>query len=429
MSWLNNILSFFKELKQEQVELENIDLNQLGSWLKKQEEEIIIKNSLKEVIDNYVRILKAKRWEFECQLDQWEELFPPEKKLNYKEIIIETRNLLNLIVFIESDLVLCTLNLNTILDERTDKVMRMVEDSTFSNDYSYMLTEKEKNSPNTNINPILQELLNLDGLRSEFEKKIVRSGIRVLEKLNSKNQSIINCNEKINQLNKEIRSKRERLDNNAIKKKEKENFIDELKNNSDYKNLINNNEAHKKTELELDKKNEEIIIYFSKLQQILKNYQQFNVTGNYVNEYLVDSLKAFLNDEGLSIIHALDHLRAIIISGKLDLDPQLIKSSLILLEKEKVNNLRQLQLHIINLNKKLNESNQEHENKDFLEKLEDANYRLQHFRDQEKQLNNQINNLEEDFNETIEIRSREKKMFQNIVKIGLNKEILIKLPS
>jgi len=193
--------------------------------------------------------------------------------------------------------------------------------------------------------------------------------------------------------------------------------------------LINNNEAHKKTELELDKKNEEIIIYFSKLQQILKNYQQFNVTGNYVNEYLVDSLKAFLNDEGLSIIHALDHLRAIIISGKLDLDPQLIKSSLILLEKEKVNNLRQLQLHIINLNKKLNESNQEHENKDFLEKLEDANYRLQHFRDQEKQLNNQINNLEEDFNETIEIRSREKKMFQNIVKIGLNKEILIKLPS
>jgi len=169
MSWLNNILSFFKELKQEQVELENIDLNQLGSWLKKQEEEIIIKNSLKEVIDNYVRILKAKRWEFECQLDQWEELFPPEKKLNYKEIIIETRNLLNLIVFIESDLVLCTLNLNTILDERTDKVMRMVEDSTFSNDYYYMLTEKEKNSPNTNINPILQELLNLDGLRSEFE--------------------------------------------------------------------------------------------------------------------------------------------------------------------------------------------------------------------------------------------------------------------
>ena len=98
-------------------------------------------------------------------------------------------------------------------------------------------------------------------------------------------------------------------------------------------------------------------------------------------------------------------------------------------QKEKVNNLRQLQLHIINLNKKLNESNHEHENKDFLEKLEDANYRLQHFRDQEKQLNNQINNLEEDFNETIEIRSREKKMFQNIVKIGLNKEILIKLPS
>ncbi len=86
--------------------------------MKKEEEEIILKNNLQEVILDYVRNLKAKRWELECKLDKWEENFSSQKLLEYKETIIETRRVLDLIVFKEEDLVLNTLNLSSLLNER-----------------------------------------------------------------------------------------------------------------------------------------------------------------------------------------------------------------------------------------------------------------------------------------------------------------------
>jgi hypothetical protein len=179
------------------------------------------------------------------------------------------------------------------------------------------------------------------------------------------------------------------------------------------------------SEKELDEKNDEVIIYFSKLQPILQNYQQFDKDNVCVEGYLTDSLNSFLKDEGLSIIHVLNHLRAIINTHKLDLSQELIHLSLTLLERNKVDRLRQLQLQIINLNKKLTDFNLENENKVFFDKLDDAYYRLQHFQEQEEQLNNQITDLEDNLGETSELRLREKNLFQNLVRIGLNKELVI----
>ncbi len=427
MSWLNDILSLFKEIKQDSVEIEKIDLIYLDDWLVSQQQQIISKNDLQDVISNYVRVLKSKRWELECKLDQWEELFPPEKKLNYKEILIETRNVLGLIVFVEGDLVLSTLNLNSLLDEKINKLMKTIEDNPFVDDYSYLLSEEEKKSPNVTINPILQELLNLDGFRSEFEKRIVKSGMRVLEKLNLKSNSIKSCNDKISQINRDIRSKQERLENNSIKKEEKENFVDELKNNPSYANLISSNENHKNYLDELEKKKEEVIVYFSKLKPVLQKYQQFDTNNSVVSNYLNDSLSSFLNDESLFIIHVLNHLRAMLLSNKIELDSEIINLVNPFLEKNKVENLRQLQLQIINLDSKAEELEKSQENKEFLDKFEDAKYRLQHFKEQEEKLNEQIFLLEENLSETVDLRGREIKMLQDLARIGLNKDLVINL--
>ena len=327
----------------------------------------------------------------------------------------------------EGDLVLSTLNLNSLLDEKINKLMKTIEDNPFVDDYSYLLSEEEKKSPNVTINPILQELLNLDGFRSEFEKRIVKSGMRVLEKLNLKSNSIKSCNDKISQINRDIRSKQERLENNSIKKEEKENFVDELKNNPSYANLISSNENHKNYLDELEKKKEEVIVYFSKLKPVLQKYQQFDTNNSVVSNYLNDSLSSFLNDESLFIIHVLNHLRAMLLSNKIELDSEIINLVNPFLEKNKVENLRQLQLQIINLDSKAEELEKSQENKEFLDKFEDAKYRLQHFKEQEEKLNEQIFLLEENLSETVDLRGREIKMLQDLARIGLNKDLVINL--
>ena len=63
--------------------------------------------------------------------------------------------------------------------------------------------------------------------------------------------------------------------------------------------------------------------------------------------------------------------------------------------------------------------------KELLLKLEDLEYRLDHFRKQSRRLKEEIERVQEDVNEVTRLRQRETEFFRNLVKVSLGEEINI----
>lgn len=65
--------------------------------------------------------------------------------------------------------------------------------------------------------------------------------------------------------------------------------------------------------------------------------------------------------------------------------------------------------------------------KELLLKLEDIEYRMDHFRKQSQRLKEEIDLVQDGMNEAIHLRQREMEFFQNLVKISIGQEIEIKV--
>lgn len=64
--------------------------------------------------------------------------------------------------------------------------------------------------------------------------------------------------------------------------------------------------------------------------------------------------------------------------------------------------------------------------KELLLKLEDIEYRMDHFRKQSQRLKEEIDRVQDDMNESSQLRQREMEFFQNLVKISMGEEIQIR---
>src|SRR3989338_2657192 len=65
--------------------------------------------------------------------------------------------------------------------------------------------------------------------------------------------------------------------------------------------------------------------------------------------------------------------------------------------------------------------------KELLLKLEDIEYRMDHFKKQSQRLKEEIDRVQDDVNEVTQLRQRETEFFQNLVKISMGEEIVIKV--
>ncbi len=65
--------------------------------------------------------------------------------------------------------------------------------------------------------------------------------------------------------------------------------------------------------------------------------------------------------------------------------------------------------------------------KELLLKLEDIEYRLDHFKKQSQRLKEEIERVQEEMNGTILVRQRETEFFMNLVKVSMGKEVAVKV--
>ena len=65
--------------------------------------------------------------------------------------------------------------------------------------------------------------------------------------------------------------------------------------------------------------------------------------------------------------------------------------------------------------------------KELLLKLEDIEYRMDHFKKQSQRLKEEIERVQDDVNDVTQLRQRETDFFQNLVKISMGEEIVIRV--
>ncbi len=413
MGWLKRLIWYF----QDDENLELIPVVELNGWLQ-QEAKVLLK-PFKPSISESLRKLKDRRWILECYLDEWQEKLKKELNPEISELFIETRRLLEQITFSEQIVSYRILSLNKSLETGFAELIQRIEQSSFVHNFAFLLAESDKTK--ISVNPLLKEILEMEGIRAELDRYLITSGLRKIEAISQKleqlERRLLNCDE----LRALIRHKSERL-------KELEQW--QSQKNMDY-NLLQKDRRYQEIQLLDVKKNEtkqkltvvveEIQRFFEDLK-LLCNFKLF-FNQEPINNYCADPIEALTRDEGLSILHLLKHAQAALTSGQLDVAAD--EAELLFFRLNNINDLVQWHNNYFSLKRELQQLSSGVVGQEFLTKVEDARYRLEHFTRQLDKAQEEVYRLETRLSALQERVLQDRIHLKNLIHIGLNKQIEI----
>lgn len=469
--------------------IENVQLNDLEAWLKLQTQQLLATSGLNNELTDYVNVLKDKRWMLERQLDEWESKLKPfgADWIDYdleeiKNLFQETRVALGVLTFPENITVENILGLNLSLEPKIKYLLQKAEGNDFATSFNLIFNESDATEVNNNnnnnnnqseaasdsadnsnnqiTNPLLTELLELENIKRDFEQKLASCGYGAVKFLT---QKIVLLNSYVSQLEvleKELLSKQERQNIADSKKKEKEIQIAELKQEPSYVSL--NSLKQKRAEIlkKIEGNKDSIFIFFSKIKPLLIRYKDFEKelisaginpgsnqsynqnsynhcpvgpssqnnqrdSSHLIDAYLNDSVAAFINDHDLTIKPILKQLKAVLNEERFSLSSKETNFLLEFLDKVERNYLNQLQQNQSRLTEELHSLGWIPANNDFLSKVEDLEYRLEHFSRQIEALAGEILLLEDKKLKIIEQLAGEQNLFQNTVDAELHKKVIV----
>ncbi len=426
MGWLTNIFKNFTEEVEEDPEQIKIHVNDLQDWVRIRTEEIVYKHKLDEALTNYVHRMKDKRWSLEVKIDEWEKKIAS-LGLSYKTedistIFRETKKFLDLLTFSDKPTFKMIFDFNLEIEDILEKLHKSIERSSFSYNYSFILSKEEKGLA---INPLLKEMIDLTNLKEDFEKKISQSGYTKMESLNRKALLLEESQDKLIQLQNALTSKGERLQKIEKTKVDKEKELTSINEDPDFSKLIKAKERKEELFKKMEELDDLIFLFFSKLKPALRQFYNLNPGNKLIKDYLDNSTETFYHDEGLAILSLLKNLKLAVEESKVRLLPQENEDLLLLIaESSKLENLQKRYFNIIRELEKLNVSPAV--NKDLSFKLEEAKYRLEHFSKQEEKIKERAADVEEEIKDLQALLKRETELFSSLVNISLGKEIEIK---
>jgi len=428
MGWLAD---FFKNIFTDEVEdnpeMVRLHINDLQDWVRIRTEEIVYEHKINETLTNYVNGLKDKRWVLEVKIDEWEKkisnLGLSYKTENISTIFRSTRKFLELISFPDKLTVNHIFEQNSEFEGHLEELQKAIEKSSFSYNYSFILSKEEKGLA---INPLLKELLSLINLKEEFEKKVLRSGYTKMENLQRKSLVIEETKEKLQGLQEEMNNKNSRLKTIEETKEDKEEELLSLNKDPQFSKIIKTEERKKILQKKIEELDDLIFLFFTKIKPALRQFAELNPGNKLIKDYLNSSTVTFYEDEGLVILSLLRNIKQAIEEGKINLLLQQ-KDDIVSLIGEK----EQLQALQLKYKKITEEIKSLHLapiiTKDISLKMDEAKYRLEHFSKQEEKLKSEILEMEEEVKDSQALLQREIDLFQSLVKIALDKEIEIKL--
>jgi len=401
LKWLMTLLGIFKSASRNIIKEHpgQINFEELVPWLDKYSSKLVEKENLHDYLTRYVNFLKDKRWLLRQQVEE-DKNVPAD--LNH-----ECKEFLQLLAF-KDDLGLKeTLALNSKLEEKLDKILP---------------------SPEIEIvNQLLKLFSEISNARKKFTDKINQSGYPRIANLHKKLSSLQIYRSRVVKYEDELRNKKRRLYLTEDKLKEKEKHLDSLQDEPESLLVL---QARKKRDV-MVKESEEIEDsvehFFSEIKPLLQKYSSLIDANGLLASYIDDPLNTFLDDEGLAIKHSLQHLRAVLNSGKFSWS---VEENLFLLEKLDLmpeDQLEQMQMKLLNLKRQLETLEEPSIDEDKKVDIDDTEYRLQHFTGQIGKLEEEISSLEEKIDNLKEDFLKEVQLFQNLVNIGFGIELNVKI--
>ncbi len=420
MEWLLKIVDLFKREPRDGIRI--IHLNDLKEWLDLQTQEILTSSNLDQDLKDYLAKIKEKRQFLEYKAEEWQKkiTYFNKNKFEINLFFQATRKLLNLLIF-ENENLESVLGLNSVFEPKLKKLIHAVEGNEFAQNFGFLLDEKEETIM---VNPLLKELLELDGLIRGFERKVTQCGYRKIETLKKKIFLLNDQTIQLHQTEEELNHKQAKLFDTKNKVGEKKSDLQKVKEDPEYLSQEMINREKEEIIRQIDDNKDKIFSFFSKLKPLLLEYKEFGFKRSLIDSYIENSVEAFFNDDSLLIRHALEHMKAILSSGKFTLSFKDANSILDTLENGE-DNLEEIQKKNLKLSKELERFDELLQNKNLSLKVEDTNYRLEHFSEQIEKLGETILSLEEKTAELKERRDQEIELFQNLVRIGLGKNISV----
>ncbi|MFH1275699.1 MAG: hypothetical protein ABIH82_01160 [Candidatus Woesearchaeota archaeon] len=431
MGWFSKLLSFFqKRVVETKPEKSTVHLNDLGEWLEVQRHNLLSKNKLHSEIIQYTNHLKAKRWELECRIDEWQNKIPLGKSDEINHFFVKARNILDLITFSEELEISEILEVQRKIDPLLDVSINKIEESSFADDYSFLLGGDERSIDEKRVdiivNPLLKELLELRSYNEKFGQKITATGVKTLDNLDKKRVQMEEVCQNLEKLRKKHKLMHDRLQTAEAIKEEKEAELTKLKEDPLYQEIGEMENQRSNLRKEQENLDNEIIGFFSKLKPLLLKYKENN-QSNLVESYLEDPSLAFSFDENLNILHILEHLQASLQQNKIVVETEKLNNFLQMLKKARSGFLEDLHNKQLSFHQDLDGPLVPLKNRDFVMKLEESRYRVEHFSKQLDELEERKAAVEEELEELDNRKNRELTLFQDMVRIGLGKEVTVRV--
>ncbi len=422
MGWFTRILSSDKK----NTTLENavsIHMYDLHEWLLTQRKELLATTKLGDESLLYLNTMKDRCWMLECALDKWEEkvmrLGNDPRLKEIKMLFKQTRNALELLHLSKELSVEGIVLLNRQLEVSFQELLAAIQKSSFAENYSFILEGTEQ----TTLNPLLQKVLEMDELRKGFTDKIVQSGLRKLAILEEKAALMEEYTDRLKHLQKDLALKKERLQIAEARKQQKEaefGVFQEGPHYSSWKQL-----EYRRQQLREQQEAQEVSVasFFAQIKPAL---QKFSSNTPLLREYAEDPLKAWYVDDGMTITNTLLQVKNALRAGSLSLPAEQASFIINRLENPPLN-LVQVKRDLQSLNKELITLHNSMRHTDFMMKMGEAQYRLDHFVQQAAKMKSEVDAIETEMNEKESLRTRELDFVHNMVRSTLGKEIEVKV--
>ncbi len=422
MSWLQKAVLFLKSAPKD--DQETLSISQLQEWMQQRSREIVEQHNLLPAVKEHAKILEDKRWALEAQLDSWSKkvrLHPSANEII--PIFREARQILDLLHFPNQPVVGEVLAVNQELEKRLHGLIEKIEATDFFHDFSFILEE----DANSDTNPLLAALLDLDASRKKLDLKITESKYHAVQVIDSKAEYVRRAIAHLQQLHQERELKMSRLAAAQQKKEEKEKSLQQL--HGDKKNLDIDELAKKKKELEgkMEEKEMEVLSFFSKIKPLLQQYQEIEPSNGLLFSYIKDPLSSFFQDEGLFVLEILEKIAELLRQGKFNLHQETMVSSLSALEGIYNQRLRAVKEDYKGLQIELKEVTGQVHNNFFVIKVDDAAYRLEHYVKQVKKLEEDISVLNQKSTKLQQLLAREQGDLQSLIKSSFGRKVVLVL--
>ena len=426
MRWVHRVRSFLYSTRPDkEPEVEIISLEGLESWVTVNIAESIVQFDLASQFREYCQKIHDKRRFLRTHILEWETRIDDAPRANRKEIyriFTRTKELLEFLDFPESLTVASYFKYNVKFEEDLNDVLQMIEKSSFSHSYGFLFGLQQEQQPV--VNPLLQELLVLHSLRDGMAEKLLKSGLKRLHILKKRVQVLLLLDKELSQLKKAEALKQDRLSEARDKVNTKKQELSDQQQRPDSQGTNNVAQEKRDAEFKLDSCRAEIVRIFNQLSPVLEMYAESH-GGELIQNYIKNPLDSFVEDEGLSILHTLAHCKALLVSDKLIIKG--LSQSYSLLEQVLDGRLQKLQNNYFFLMKEKEKVQTEFFKSHQSRKESEAEYKLAHYSKALEQLEEEVTILSENLETKHDQLIREKDLFENLVRVGLKKDIHITL--